>query len=118
MSGNGNSRVWFVTGASSGFGRAIAREVLARGDRLVATGRDPGALQPLVGEDGGRAMAVRLDITDADAVREAVEEAVSRFGRIDVVVNNAGYVHVGAVEELDIRAKLRSQLEELEAWAE
>jgi NAD(P)-dependent dehydrogenase (short-subunit alcohol dehydrogenase family) len=101
MSRNGNNRVWFVTGASSGFGRAIAKEVLARGDRLVATGRDPDALQPLVGEDGSRAMAIGLDITDADAVRAAVDEAVARFGCIDVVVNNAGYVHVGAVEELD-----------------
>jgi NAD(P)-dependent dehydrogenase (short-subunit alcohol dehydrogenase family) len=101
MSKNGNRRVWFVTGASSGFGQAIAREVLARGDRLVATGRDPDALQPLVREDSSRAMAIGLDITDASAVREAVDEAVSRFGRIDVVVNNAGYVHVGAVEELD-----------------
>jgi NAD(P)-dependent dehydrogenase (short-subunit alcohol dehydrogenase family) len=101
MSRNGNSRVWFVTGASSGFGQAIAREVLARGDRLVVTGRDPDALRPLVGEDSNRAMAIRLDVTDAGAVREAVDEAVSRFGRVDVVVNNAGYVHVGAVEELD-----------------
>jgi NAD(P)-dependent dehydrogenase (short-subunit alcohol dehydrogenase family) len=95
--------VWFVTGASSGFGRAIAREVLARGGRLVATGRDPDALQPLVAEDEDRAMALGLDITDAAAVREAVDRAVSRFGRIDVVVNNAGYAHVGAVEELSDR---------------
>jgi NAD(P)-dependent dehydrogenase (short-subunit alcohol dehydrogenase family) len=103
LSENGTGRVWFVTGASSGFGRAIAREVLARGGRLVATGRDPDALQPLVAEDEDRAMALGLDITDAAAVREAVDRAVSRFGRIDVVVNNAGYAHVGAVEELSDR---------------
>jgi NAD(P)-dependent dehydrogenase (short-subunit alcohol dehydrogenase family) len=103
LSENGTGRVWFVTGASSGFGRAIAREVLARGGRLVATGRDSDALQPLVAEDEDRAMALGLDITDAAAVREAVDRAVSRFGRIDVVVNNAGYAHVGAVEELSDR---------------
>jgi NAD(P)-dependent dehydrogenase (short-subunit alcohol dehydrogenase family) len=103
LSENGTGRVWFVTGASSGFGRAIAREVLARGGRLVATGRDPDALQPLVAEDEDRAMALGLDITDAAAVREVVDRAVSRFGRIDVVVNNAGYAHVGAVEELSDR---------------
>jgi NAD(P)-dependent dehydrogenase (short-subunit alcohol dehydrogenase family) len=103
LSENGTGRVWFVTGASSGFGRAIAREVLARGGRLVATGRDPDALQPLVAEDEDRTLALGLDITDAAAVREAVDRAVSRFGRIDVVVNNAGYAHVGAVEELSDR---------------
>ena len=101
MSENGTGRVWFVTGASSGFGREIAREVLARGGRLVVTGRDPAALEPLVAEDTGRAMALGVDITDPAAVRDAVDQAVSRFGRIDVVVNNAGYAHVGAVEELN-----------------
>jgi NAD(P)-dependent dehydrogenase (short-subunit alcohol dehydrogenase family) len=100
MSENRNGRVWFVTGGSSGFGRAIGAEVLARGDRLVVTGRDPDALQPLAGQDPSRAMAIGLDITDADAARDAVNEATSRFDRIDVLVNNAGYAHVGAVEEL------------------
>jgi NAD(P)-dependent dehydrogenase (short-subunit alcohol dehydrogenase family) len=101
MTENSSGRVWFVTGGSSGFGQAIAAEVLARGDRLVVTGRDPEALQRRVGHDGSRAVTIGLDITDVDAVREAVETAISRFGRIDVVVNNAGYAHVGAVEELD-----------------
>jgi NAD(P)-dependent dehydrogenase (short-subunit alcohol dehydrogenase family) len=100
MSENRNGRVWFVTGGSSGFGRAIGAEVLARGDRLVVTGRDPDALQPLAGQNPSRAMAIELDITDADAARDAVNEATSRFDRIDVLVNNAGYAHVGAVEEL------------------
>jgi NAD(P)-dependent dehydrogenase (short-subunit alcohol dehydrogenase family) len=100
MSENGSSRVWFVTGGSTGFGQAIGMEVLARGDRLVVTSRDPEALQALVGQDPSRAMAIGLDITDADAARDAVNEATSRFDRIDVLVNNAGYAHVGAVEEL------------------
>jgi len=100
MSENGSGRVWFVTGGSSGFGHAICKEVLARGDRLVVTGRDPEALQPLVRQDPSRAMAIGLDITAADATRDAVNQATSRFGRIDVLVNNAGYAHVGAVEEL------------------
>jgi NAD(P)-dependent dehydrogenase (short-subunit alcohol dehydrogenase family) len=95
-----NDRVWLVTGASRGFGRAIGKEVLARGHRLVATSRDVDAIEDLVAEDPSRAMAVRLDVTDADAARQVADAAVSQFGRVDVVVNNAGYAHVGAVEEL------------------
>jgi NAD(P)-dependent dehydrogenase (short-subunit alcohol dehydrogenase family) len=95
-----NDPVWLVTGASRGFGRAIGSEVLARGHRLVATSRDVDALEDLVAEDPSRAMAVRLDVTDADAARQVVDAAVSQFGRVDVAVNNAGYAHVGAVEEL------------------
>ncbi len=103
-------RVWFVTGASSGFGRAISEEVLDHGDRLVATGRDVEAIQTLVKDHPERGMALRLDVTDPGAARAAVREATARFGRVDVVVNNAGYGHVGAVEELS-DAELRQQLE-------
>jgi NAD(P)-dependent dehydrogenase (short-subunit alcohol dehydrogenase family) len=103
-------RVWFVTGASSGFGRAIGEAVLDRGDRLVATTRDPEAIEDLTGAHPERAVALRLDVTDPDACRRAVDEAVARFDRIDVVVNNAGYAHVGAVEELTDE-ELREQME-------
>jgi NAD(P)-dependent dehydrogenase (short-subunit alcohol dehydrogenase family) len=99
-----------VTGATSGFGEAIGKAVLDRGDRLVATGRDPEALQDLVGGRPQQALALRLDVTDAAAAREAVDAAVSRFGRVDVVVNNAGYGHIGAVEEVS-DAELRQQLD-------
>ena len=103
-------RTWFVTGATSGFGRAISQAVLDHGDRLVATGRDLDALETLVAGHPERALALRLDVTDPAAAREAVSAATARFGRIDVVVNNAGYAHVGAIEELS-DDELRAQLE-------
>jgi NAD(P)-dependent dehydrogenase (short-subunit alcohol dehydrogenase family)/ketosteroid isomerase-like protein len=93
----GGKRVWFVTGASSGFGRAVSEAALQDGDHVVATSRS-----------GDSTLA--LDVTDAGAVREAVRQALERFGRIDVVFNNAGYGHVGAVEELSDE-ELRRQLE-------
>jgi NAD(P)-dependent dehydrogenase (short-subunit alcohol dehydrogenase family) len=103
-------RVWFVTAASSGLGRAIAEAVLDRGDRLVATARDLDAIRALVDAHPGRALALRLDVTDAAAARTAVDEAAAHFGRLDVVVNNAGYGHVGAIEELS-DDELREQFE-------
>jgi NAD(P)-dependent dehydrogenase (short-subunit alcohol dehydrogenase family) len=103
-------RVWFVTGASSGFGRAIAQAVLDHGDRVAATARDLDAIQELVDQDPERAVALPLDVTDPAAAREAIDQATARFGRVDVVVNNAGYGHGGAVEELT-DDELRQQLE-------
>jgi NAD(P)-dependent dehydrogenase (short-subunit alcohol dehydrogenase family) len=90
-------RVWLITGASSGFGRAIADAALARGDSVVATSRRTDALADLGGN--GRVHAVALDVTDATQRDAAVVEAIDRFGRIDVLVNNAGRTQVGAVEE-------------------
>jgi NAD(P)-dependent dehydrogenase (short-subunit alcohol dehydrogenase family) len=105
-----SERVWFVTGASSGFGKAIGRAVLDRGQRLVAATREPRAVEDLVDQDPERAVALALDVTDEAASRAAFAEAVARFGRVDVVVNNAGYGHVGAVEELT-DAELHEQLD-------
>ena len=90
-------RVWLVTGSSSGFGRAISDAVLARGERLVATARKTDELADLEEED--RAQVVELDVTDAGQRDVAIAEALDRFGRIDVLVNNAGRTQVGAVEE-------------------
>jgi NAD(P)-dependent dehydrogenase (short-subunit alcohol dehydrogenase family) len=90
-------RVWLITGASSGFGRAIAEAVLARGDSVVATSRRMDALADLDG--AGRVHVVALDVADAAQREAAVAEAIDRFGRIDVLVNNAGRTQVGAVEE-------------------
>ncbi|WP_238163474.1 oxidoreductase [Kribbella capetownensis] len=100
------TRVWFVTGASSGFGRAICEEVLSRGDQLVATSRDPASLAELA----DRAIAVRLDVTDPDDARTVMQRAEQDTGGVDVVVNNAGYGHVGAIEELT-DDELRRQLD-------
>jgi NAD(P)-dependent dehydrogenase (short-subunit alcohol dehydrogenase family) len=91
-------RVWLITGCSAGFGRAIAEAALARGDRVVATARRPESVADLAGED---VLVVRLDVTRQDQVEAAVRAALERFGRIDVLVNNAGYGSVGAVEEID-----------------
>jgi NAD(P)-dependent dehydrogenase (short-subunit alcohol dehydrogenase family) len=91
--------VWFITGTSSGFGQAIAEEVLARGGRVVATARDPRALDDLVARAPDRVHAVRLDVTRPAEIQTAVAAATQRFGAVDVLVNNAGFSIVGAVEE-------------------
>jgi NAD(P)-dependent dehydrogenase (short-subunit alcohol dehydrogenase family) len=103
------TKVWLVTGASRGLGLAICRAALDRGDHVVATARTPASLEPLAAANP-RALVLRLDVTDATSIRDAVREAVQRFGRIDVVVNNAGYGHVGAIEELS-DDELRQQYE-------
>jgi NAD(P)-dependent dehydrogenase (short-subunit alcohol dehydrogenase family) len=101
-------RVWFVTGASRGLGRALAEEVLRHGDRLIVTARDMAAIRDLEEADPRRVRAVSLDVTDRVQVEAAIARAVDVFGRLDVVVNNAGYGHFGAIEELrdeDLRAQ-------------
>ena len=96
----GPERVWLVTGGSSGFGRAIAEAALARGDGVAATARRAGRLGDLVsGAPEGRALAVGLDLADPEGPGRVVEEVLNSFGRIDVLVNNAGHGQVGAVEE-------------------
>ncbi len=92
-------KVWFITGTSSGFGRALAEEVLAKGERVVATARKPEVLQDLIEKYPETARAVKLDVTNLKDVKNSVREAVREFGRIDVLVNNAGYALVGAIEE-------------------
>jgi NAD(P)-dependent dehydrogenase (short-subunit alcohol dehydrogenase family) len=92
-------KTWFVTGSSRGLGRAIVDGVLRRGDRVVATARRTSELSDLVGLYGDRVHLARLDVTDSAEAHEAVARAVKRFGRIDVVVNNAGYGILGAFEE-------------------
>jgi NAD(P)-dependent dehydrogenase (short-subunit alcohol dehydrogenase family) len=103
-------KVWFITGTSSGFGRELALEALARGDRVVATARDPKVLAELVQSAPERVLAVRLDVTKPEQIQSAVQEAEQRFGAIDVLVNNAGYSVVGAVEETS-NVELRLALE-------
>jgi NAD(P)-dependent dehydrogenase (short-subunit alcohol dehydrogenase family) len=90
-------RTWLITGATSGFGRTITEAALDRGDSVVATSRRTDALDDLAGDD--RVLVMRLDVTDAAQREAAVAAAIDRFGRIDVLVNNAGRTRVGAVEE-------------------
>src|ERR1700733_4223601 len=94
------AKVWFITGTSKGFGRIWAQAALERGDQVVATARDAQTLAGLVEEFGDRVLALALDVTDKAAVDAAVAAAHERFGRLDVVVNNAGYGLFGAIEEI------------------
>jgi len=94
------SNVWLVTGSASGLGRSIAEAVLASGDRLVATGRDPRRLDDLVQKYGDQVRTAPLDVADEMAAQAAVQVAVEQFGRLDVVVNNAGYGDVAPFEQL------------------
>jgi NAD(P)-dependent dehydrogenase (short-subunit alcohol dehydrogenase family) len=102
------SRVWFITGASSGFGRAIAQAALGRGDSVVVSARSSERLIELATD--GRVLPVSMDVTDGGQRERAVREALERFGRIDVLVNNAGRTQVGAVEETT-DAELRALFE-------
>ena len=93
-------KVWFVTGASRGFGRIWAEAALERGDKVVVTARDPGTLQELVATYGDTVLTLSLDVTDRNAVFEAVSQAYQHFGRLDVVLCNAGYGYLSAIEEI------------------
>ncbi len=107
------SKVFLVTGSSRGLGRQIAEKVLAAGHRLVATARRPEQLADLVERYGDQVRAVALDVTDPAAARAAVAAAVDAFGRLDVVVNNAGYANVASVEDItdaDFREQLDTNL--------
>jgi len=99
MAGN-ISKVWLVTGSGSGLGRHIAEAVLSAGDSLVATARDLNQLEDLVKKYGDRVRTVKLDVTDEVAAAEAVRMAVTAFGHLDVVVNNAGYADFSPFEQL------------------
>jgi len=90
---------WFITGCSTGLGRALAEAVLDRGLRAVVTARDPARVADLVERHGERALALPLDVTDHAQVVDAVKRAETAFGRIDVLVNNAGYGYLAAIEE-------------------
>src|SRR3954452_6588272 len=97
--GKGNNmRVWFITGASRGFGALIAEAALAAGDAVVATARDPNTVAARLGAHE-RLLATRLDVTSEAEAHEAAGQAVRKFGRIDILVNNAGYGLLGAIEE-------------------
>ena len=103
-----NSKIWFITGTSRGFGRIWTEAALKRGDKVAATARDAASLADLKERFGDAVLPLALDVTDAEQVRQTVEQAHAHFGRLDIVVNNAAYSLVGTVEEAgeaDVRAE-------------
>ena len=104
------SRAWLISGASRGLGRALAEEALRRGDRVALGARAPQAVAELAERFPGRALAVALDVTDAAGCERAVASALEGFGELDVLVNNAGYGLLGAVEEVT-EQEIRRQFE-------
>jgi NAD(P)-dependent dehydrogenase (short-subunit alcohol dehydrogenase family) len=103
-------QTWFITGSSRGLGRALARAALDAGDLVAATARQPAQLDDLIAEYGERIHAIDLDVTDAQGVRSAVSNARRHFGRLDVIVNNAGYGLFGMIEEVS-EEQARAQIE-------
>lgn len=104
------TKVWFITGSSRGLGRSLTEAVLAKGDRVAATARQPQQLDDLVSKYPEQILPLQLDVNDQQAITRAVETAVTHFGRIDVLVNNAGFGIVGAAEAYTDE-QVRSQLE-------
>ena len=105
--------VWFITGCSTGLGRALARRALKSGYRVVLSARDPATLDDTAREFGDAAYAVELDVTKPDQVKAALAAAEARFGSVDVLVNNAGYGYIGAIEEgedADVRAMFETNI--------
>jgi NAD(P)-dependent dehydrogenase (short-subunit alcohol dehydrogenase family) len=105
-----DSKVWFITGCSKGFGRIWAEAALERGDKVTATARDASTLEPLTERYGDNVLTLALDVQDMDADYAAVRQAQEKFGRLDVVVNNAGYGLFGTVEEVSAE-QARDQIE-------
>ncbi|MDY7546820.1 oxidoreductase [Glaciimonas sp. CA11.2] len=105
-----DSPVWFITGCSTGFGRELALQVLARGWRVVVTARDQARVADLAAGANGHALALALDVTDSAQITAAVKAAEDHFGAIDVLVNNAGYGYQSSVEEGD-EAEIRAQFD-------
>ena len=99
MTNSTQQRVWFITGASTGFGRLLAEQVLEAGGNVVATARKPEQVADLTDKYPDRALALALDVTSQAAVDAAAAAAIARFGRVDVLINNAGYGLAGAIEE-------------------
>lgn len=107
------SKVCFITGSSRGFGRALAEAVLEQGDQLIATARKPEQLTDLVERYGEQVRAIALDVTDTEQVKSAINATIEAFGRLDVVVNNAGYGNISSIEETteeDMRAQIETNL--------
>ena len=108
------AKTWFITGASKGFGREWAEAALERRDTVAATARNLGTLETLIDRYGDAVLPLQLDVTDRSTAFDTVKRAAEHFGKLDVVINNAGYGHFGMVEELteeDVRSMRQYPLE-------
>ncbi len=108
-----SAKVWFITGASRGFGHVWAEAALERGDKVAATARNPESIAGLKEKYGDNVLTLALDVTNSTQVKAAVEQAYAYFGRLDIVFNNAGYSLVGTIEEAsaeDIRHSTKRTL--------
>ena len=110
MKDENNKNVWFITGCSTGFGRELAKQLLENGYKVAVTARNTGQIQDLADINSENALALELDVNDDNQVKSAVEKAEKHFGRIDVLVNNAGFGYFGAIEESD-EAEVRAMFE-------
>lgn len=105
------SKVWFITGSSRGLGKALVEYALSKGDRVTATARDTSSLQQLASQhDPSQLLLLSLDVTDWESSKKAIKDTVAHFGRVDIVVNNAGYANVASVEDVDM-TDFREQLD-------
>ncbi|MEV6398508.1 SDR family NAD(P)-dependent oxidoreductase [Streptomyces sp. NPDC051907] len=104
------SKIWFITGASRGLGRHFVQAAVAQGDKVVATARNIDGVKDLAVKHGDAVLPLQLDVTDRTAAVSAVQEATAHFGRLDVVVNNAGFGLFGAIEEIT-EQQARDQIE-------
>jgi NAD(P)-dependent dehydrogenase (short-subunit alcohol dehydrogenase family) len=104
------NKVWFITGCSTGFGRAVANEVLLRGNNVVVTARKTSDIEDIVAKYPNNAIAVALDVTNKEQIASSVQAALDKFGRIDVLLNNAGIGYFGAIEESE-EAEVRKMFE-------
>jgi NAD(P)-dependent dehydrogenase (short-subunit alcohol dehydrogenase family) len=104
------TKTWLVTGGSRGLGRSIVEQALAAGNQVVATARNIASLKDIADRYGDQVLPFALDVTDPRQAQAAIAAAVEKFGRLDVVVNNAGYANLAAIEEIDM-ADFRAQVE-------
>ena len=108
-----SDKIWFITGCSTGFGRQLAQQVLERGDRAALTARSPSQLEDFTSQFGERALVLPLDVTKEAMIKQAITDAEAQFGRIDVLVNNAGYGYFSAIEEgedIEIRRQFETNV--------
>lgn len=104
------AKTWFITGASSGFGRELVQAVLRKGDKVAATFRKPEQASAFTQQNSDNGLGILLDVTNEEQIKSGIQSALAKFGHIDVVVNNAGYGTIGAIEEFSLE-EIRAQME-------